>query len=94
MIVTTPWRDIARTKTVVLVVCSTEFDEPPKDDEVLLPHDTQGRTITQLREPTAAVCDWIVSFAVGDIKETAGIVPTEILKTICTKAGILFIAER
>jgi mRNA-degrading endonuclease toxin of MazEF toxin-antitoxin module len=94
MIVASRRQDIVRTGQVFAVVCSTQFGEPPGPNEVLLPSDAERPCVTQLRQPTVAVCDWTTPLPVREIQETAGLVPTGLLREICKKAGILLAPER
>lgn len=83
-----------RTKQVFAVVCSTDFKEPPLSEEVRLPSDPEGLSVTKLRQDTVAVCDWTATFPVSQIQETGGLVPTSLLREICEKAGITYVPER
>ena len=94
MIVTSRRADIIRTGEVFAVVCSTDFYEPLRAVEVRLPSDPEGRSVTRLKQETVAVCDWTTSFPVDHIRQTAGLVPTALLREICERAGILFTPER
>lgn len=95
MIVTTPRMEIARTRKIFAVVCSTQFADPIDPElEVELPFREDGKGCTKLREQTVAVCDWTVVFDLADIKETAGLVSGHILKEICRLAQITYPSER
>ena len=94
MVVLSRRTDINRTGQVFAVVCSTKFHDPPAPAEVTLPSRPDGMTATRLREPTVAVCDWTTPFAAADIAETAGVVPSSILREICRRAGFTFMPER
>ena len=50
--------------------------------------------MTQLREDTVAVCTWTTPFVAAEITETGGLVPTELLREMCEKAGISYPSER
>jgi mRNA-degrading endonuclease toxin of MazEF toxin-antitoxin module len=94
MIVVSRRTDLLRTGQVFAVVCSTTFREPIEPDEVRLPFAADGRCVTRLREDTVAVCSWTTPFAAADIAETGGLVPTELPREICAKAGISYPSER
>jgi hypothetical protein len=94
MIVTTRRQDILRGKPVIAIVCSTSFEEPLLPVEIQLPFDPQRQSVTQLSEPTVAVCDWVVEIPRSAIQQTGGFVPTALLRTICQTAGITHAPER
>lgn len=95
MITASKRTEILRSGTLFAVVCSTDFDEDaPLSEEVPLPYDPDGNSITRLKRPTAAICDWTTSFNAAEIRETAGLVPTYLLREICRLAGITFPSER
>ncbi len=94
MIVLTRRGDILRTGQVFAVVCSTTFEEPIEPGEVRLPFEPAGRCVTQLREDTVAVCNWTTPFPAAQIGRTGGLVPTALLREICSKAGIIYSPER
>lgn len=58
MIVATSRRDLLREGRFTAVVCSTQFEEPIRDDEVLLPFDAERQCESELRQPTVAICGW------------------------------------
>lgn len=86
--------EIRRTGKLVAIVCSTEFTEPLEPNEVLLPSEPERRCVTQLAKATVAVCDWTTEFNVSDIHETGGLVPAELLRDICRRAGLSYPVER
>jgi hypothetical protein len=86
--------DINRTGKLIAVVCSTEFAEPLEPTEVLLPSDPEGRCVTRLARATVAVCDWSVELDASEIHETGGLVPAELLRDICRRAGLNYPTER
>src|SRR5262249_38247854 len=94
MIVTTRRADILRTGQVFAVVCSTDVQEPIGPDEVALPFDPEGHSVTRLRKETMAVCNWTTTLPVDQIRETGGLVPTSLLRAICEKAGVTYVPER
>jgi hypothetical protein len=95
MIVATRRTELVRTGQFLAVVCSTDFDEAnPCDSEIELPSHPEGRCATRLRKRTVAICDWTTILDVKDVKETAGLVPSHILRDTCCQAGISFPAER
>jgi len=94
MIVVSRRTDIVKTGQVFAVVCSTEFVDPSSEEEVLLPSHEEGRSVTKLRKPTVAVCDWTTTLALGEVQGTGGLVPIPLLREICGKAKLPFISER
>lgn len=94
MIVASRRLDLHRTGQVNAVVCSTHFQEPLQPIEIRLPYQADGLGVTGLREDTIAVCDWTTIFPVARIQETAGLVPTHLLREICKLAGLTYTPER
>ncbi len=94
MIVATRRVDLMRTGQVVVVVCSTAFAEPLLPEEVRLPFEPDGRCVTKLRQDTVAVCDWVATLPVAEIRETGELVPADLLREIFAKAGITYVPER
>ena len=68
---------------VVLVgVAITGTPDPPTGFEVPLPWQAQGRSRTGLDKPNAAVCCWLVTFAIADVIDAIGHVPPEPMRRI------------
>ncbi len=86
--------DIVRTGVVAAIVCSTSFARPLLADEVELPSDPEGRSITRLREATVAVCNWRAEIPHASIDQIGGIIPTASLREICRKANIPYASQR
>jgi mRNA-degrading endonuclease toxin of MazEF toxin-antitoxin module len=86
--------DINRTGKLIAVICSTEFTEPLGSNEVLLPSDPERRCVRQPAKETVAVCDRTTEFDVSEIHETGGLVPAELLRDICRRAGLSYPTER
>lgn len=94
MVAVTRVADIRRTGQVLAVVCSTDFELPLRPKEVLLPSEPDGKSVSRLRRPTVAVCDWTVFFPAEDVNETGGFIPGALLREICRLAGITLLSER
>ena len=96
MVVMTNRNDIASTGEAFVVVCSTDFADPIKPDEVLLPWQADSKCVTKLFEPTVAVCNWtdVVSVANISSQDVGGLVPTDLVKAICAKIGHPFQSDR
>lgn len=86
--------DIRRTREVIAVVCTTSFALPIEPDEVRLPFDPEGRCVTRLKQDTVAVCNWTTTYPADQIQETTGVVPGNLLREICEKAGFTYTPDR
>ncbi len=97
MIVLTSWKEIAQTQQAAVVVCSTDFPEPPKMGEIVVPSKADTRyCATGLPERTVAVMDWTTTIDVSSLKQDkiGGVVPTPIMRAICEHLGIPFKSGR
>ena len=96
MVILTNRMDVARTGRAFVVICSTSFEEPIKANEVLLPSKADGKCGTGLTEPTVAVCDWTDNISIAGIRtqDVGGVLPVDLVKTICAKVGIPFKSDR
>jgi len=96
MIVCSPVKDINAGKPIVFVVCSTiKEGQIILPDEVELPSDPEGKCVTRLKEPTVAVCNWVVTLNQRNILSTeGGMVPTALRNTIHHIANIPLIYSR
>jgi len=96
MIVATGRKDLLKNQRFTAVVCSTDFVDPVRADEVLLPSNRDGLCETELRQPTVAVCNWRVNLSVAEVEVTdvGGFVKGEILREVFAKAGIILPSER
>ena len=90
MVVTSTWPEIRESKLVAVICCSTNFYKPPREIEVPLGFKSDGRCVTKLREPTAAICDWKATIELADLgpNDAAGRVDTDLFREICAKAGV------
>ena len=91
MVILTSTAEIERTGLAFVVVCSSKFTEPVRDDEVLLPGGIGvNRSITKLKKPTVAICGWKRLIPVGGIRpeDYGGVVPTHLVIEIYRKIGI------
>jgi hypothetical protein len=89
MVIVSRRLDRLKRREFLAVACSTDFDLPLLDEEVLLPSDAEARALTGLTSETVAVCDWIIRVPVDQISRMGGQVPPETLREILKKAGIL-----
>lgn len=97
MILLTPRSEIARTGNALAVVCSTDFTEPLRDNEVFIPTYADSRHCpTGLRSRTVAICDWIDEISVDKIRpeHRGGLVPRDVMKAICDEIGIPLSSDR
>lgn len=97
MILLTPRPEIARTGRSLAVACSTDFAEPLRDNEVLIPTYADSRHCpTGLRSRTVAICNWIDEVTVAKIRpeDRGGLVPRDVMKAICDKIGIPLSSDR
>lgn len=85
-VIVTPTDQIEPGQPVLVVAATTKFPEPLPPDHVLLPWQREGKVRTQLREPTAAVCTWLLEILETEIHKYAGVVPPkqmiEIMKIV------------
>ena len=76
------------------IVCSTTFEEPVRDDEVLLPFNPNGWCETEFKQPTVAVCSWRANLQVAEGTEVGGYVKGEVMREVFAKAGVIVPPER
>ena len=79
VIIVTGNADLPAAEEIAGVAVTTTFAEPPPAEHVALPWDPLGRSITRLRRRSAAVCNWLVTFAPGDVEAIAGQLPPQTL---------------
>jgi mRNA-degrading endonuclease toxin of MazEF toxin-antitoxin module len=66
----------------LVVAATTKFTSPLPEDHVLLPWHPQGKVRTQLRQPTAAVCNWIFEIRESHVMKYGGVVPPKVMLEI------------
>jgi|ERR1019366_3646656 mRNA-degrading endonuclease toxin of MazEF toxin-antitoxin module len=81
-VIVTPTKEIVSGKQFVVVTATTKFSEPLPADQVPLPWHREGKTRTQLRRPTVAVCSWQGKVAEKDILRYGGVVPPKVMLEI------------
>ena len=68
------------------VAISTQYNEPPRPVEVILPHANPGqhraKCHTGLTRPSVAVCDWLVQIAPGQEVQVVGHVKQLVLAQV------------
>jgi mRNA-degrading endonuclease toxin of MazEF toxin-antitoxin module len=74
-IVITPTSKISQDEPFQVIAATTKFTEPLPDDHVQLPWHRAGKSRTQLRQPTVAVCTWIFSITESQVEKMGGVVP-------------------
>ena len=71
------------------VAITGRFEDPPAEDEVLLPWHRNGLAKTRLRKPCVAKCSWICEIRKDGVVEVKGFVPREcmeeIMRHICAR---------
>jgi hypothetical protein len=94
MIIATRRTDIVRGLPIQAVVCSTQFADPPRVHEILLPWDQDGKCPSRLRSAAVAVCDWVVELPRDAEMEAGGFIGGQLLRDILTAAGLPHVPER
>ncbi|MGO9601221.1 MAG: type II toxin-antitoxin system PemK/MazF family toxin [Isosphaeraceae bacterium] len=90
MVVASEMADIQKNHRFVAVVISHTFEEPLTPHEVRIPLDPHIQHITKLGQDSVAVCNWIESIDVAEIKgDRGGRVPPHLLRAVFTAAGIV-----
>lgn len=89
VIILTPSNELAEEDTIVGVVASNTASSvsPRPHSYIAVPYQEDGRVRTKLREPTVAVCEWLVEIEKSQIASDniGGIVPPSCLKQILDK---------
>ena len=94
LIIATRRVDFLKGSKIAAIGCSTDFIEPLTATEIRLPFDSDGKTVTGLRQATVAVCDWVEAFPPGTRFEIGGMVPRQLQRIIFETAGIIVPPER
>jgi hypothetical protein len=82
LVVLTRTEEILAGQEFVAVALTTSYSPPPGSLEVELPWHPEGKTRTQLRRRTVAVCDWLVTIRSEDVEALGGVVPEHIMGQI------------
>lgn len=84
-VIVTATEDIVPEGEVVVVAISTQKDQAPVEVQVDLPWSRPRHPRTGLSEPCSAVCTWLATVRVADIRDFGGIVPGRSLLEILNR---------
>jgi mRNA-degrading endonuclease toxin of MazEF toxin-antitoxin module len=84
-VIVTAAADIGTTGEVQVAAVTTMIGQAPFAETVELPSDAAGHPQTKLKKPCEVVCSWIVSVPVTDVRDTGGVVPSDLLAEILAK---------
>jgi mRNA-degrading endonuclease toxin of MazEF toxin-antitoxin module len=88
-VILTPTADIRPDGDLVLVAVTGSVDAASADVQVALPWHRQGQTSTRLNKPSVAVCTWVFTSPVSNIRSYGGIVPDRQMLQILDKIKAL-----
>src|SRR5687767_310149 len=86
-VVVTPSDRISDTNRLHVVAITSRLTDPLPPNHVLLPWHAQGHPRTGLNRRCAAVCTWISSIQVSDVKEIGGFAPGSVMIEILRRAA-------
>lgn len=82
-VIITPTTEIRADDDVIVVAVTSQTDAAPPDVCVELPWHRDGHPRTKLNRRNVAVCTWLVTIPVAEIRSLSGHVPTpELLRII------------
>lgn len=89
VVIVTATGDIRPDGDVQVVAVTTLTGQAPFSETVELPSDPAGHPQTKLKKPCEAVCSWVVTVPVADLRDSGGTVPPEVLVEILAKVSRL-----
>jgi mRNA-degrading endonuclease toxin of MazEF toxin-antitoxin module len=92
-VVVTPTAEISSDGDMVVVANTSRLDMAAPGDQVELPWHRDGHPRTGLREPSAAVCTWLVRIPSSAIDRYGGQVPTPQMLRILARLDALTTTE-
>jgi mRNA-degrading endonuclease toxin of MazEF toxin-antitoxin module len=88
-VVLTETNAIGSATEIQVAAVTTQMGVAPFSDTVELPSSPTGHPQTKLRKRCEVVCDWLLSIPVGDVRDSGGQIPPEVLAEILEKVARL-----
>lgn len=72
LVVVTPTHEITPDATLVAVAITGRFSDPLAVDEVMMPYNPNGTSISKLRKRCVAKCSWMCHITMSNVIEVKG----------------------
>src|SRR5207248_908508 len=86
-VILTPTDQLSPASPIDVVAVTSRLPDPLPADHVPLPWHPRGHPRTGLNRQCAAVCSWLARIMQSDIQDTAGLVPTPLMRIILGKVA-------